>query len=85
MPEINRESKRKIRTGEVVSDKMNKTIVVMVQRTTTHPVYNKIITKAKRYKVHDEQNQAKTGDKVRIAETRRLSKDKRWRLLEVIK
>ena len=85
MPEINRESKRKIRIGEVVSDKMNKTIVVMVQRTTTHPVYNKVITKAKRYKVHDEQNQAKTGDKVRIAETRRISKDKRWRLLEVIK
>ena len=85
MSQVIRESKRKIMTGEVVSDKMNKTIVVMVQRTTTHPVYKKVITKAKRYKAHDEQNEAKTGDKVRIAETRRLSKDKRWRLLEVIK
>lgn len=77
--------KRKVREGEVVSDKMQKTIVVQVTRTTTHPVYKKVITKSKRFKVHDEKNEAKIGDKVRIMETRPLSKDKRWRLLEVIK
>lgn len=79
------ENKRKVRIGEVVSDKMAKTIVVRVTRTTTHPVYKKVITKSKKFKVHDEKNEAKTGDKVRIEETRPLSKEKRWRLLEVIK
>jgi len=76
---------RKIRIGEVVSDKMTKTIVVRVTRTTTHPVYKRVISKSKKFKVHDEKNAAKIGDKVRIEETRPLSKEKRWRLLEVIK
>ena len=76
---------RKVRVGEVVSDKMNKTIVVRVDRTTTHPVYKRVISKSKKFKVHDEKNVAKIGDKVRIEETRPLSKEKRWRLLEVIK
>ena len=78
-------SKRKIRQGEVVSDKMQKTVVVRVKRRTAHPFYKKILTKAIKFKVHDEKNQAKIGDKVIIAETRPISKDKRWRLLEVIK
>ena len=79
------DNKRKIRIGEVVSDKMDKTRVVKVTMTTTHPVYKRVITKAKKFKVHDEKNEAKIGDKVRIQETRPLSKEKRWRLLEVIK
>lgn len=76
---------RKTRTGVVVSDKMQKTIVVRVERSAMHPEYGKVIKKAKKFKVHDEKNQAKAGDRVRIVETRPLSKDKRWRLLEVIK
>ena len=82
---MERTSKRKVRIGEVVSNKMQKTIVVRVTMTTTHPEYNKVITKATKFKVHDEKNEAKPGDKVRIMETRPISKDKRWRLLEVIK
>ena len=85
MPEQIRIAKRKIMEGEVVSDKMMKTIVVKVTRRTMHPVYKKVMTKANKYKVHDEKNQAKIGDKVRIVETRPISKDKRWRLLEVLK
>jgi len=76
---------KKVRVGEVVSNKMTKTIVVRVTRTTTHPVYKRVISKSKKFKVHDEKNVAKIGDKVRIEETRPLSKEKRWRLLEVIK
>ena len=76
---------RKIRIGVVVSDKMQKTIVVRVERSAMHPEYGKVIKKAKKFKVHDEKNQAKAGDRVRIMETRPLSKDKRWRLLEVLK
>lgn len=70
--------------GTVVSDKMNKTITVEVVRTARHPVYNRVIRIAKRYKVHDEENKAHTGDKVKIAQTRPLSKTKRWRLVEVL-
>lgn len=77
--------KRKIRTGEVVSDKMDKTIVVRVTRHTTHPVYSRVIKKEKKFKVHDEKNEAKAGDKVKIIETRPISKEKRWRLLEILK
>jgi len=84
-PQAQNVHKRKIREGEVVSDKMNKTIVVRVTRTTTHPEYKKVISKSKKFKVHDEKNEAKIGDKVRIMETRPMSKEKRWRLLEVIK
>ncbi len=76
-------TKRKIKTGIVVSDKMKKTIVVKVERKTHHPIYEKTLRKYKKFKVHDESNSAKIGDQVRIIETRPLSKEKRWRLLEV--
>jgi small subunit ribosomal protein S17 len=75
---------RKSRVGVVVSDKMDKTIVVAIVRKWKHPLYGKIVTTTKKYKAHDEQNVAKVGDKVMITETRPLSKDKRWRLVEVI-
>ena len=75
---------RKVRTGRVVSDKMDKTRVVAVQRLTRHPLYGKTIRRTKKYKVHDERNEARTGDLVQIMETRPLSKDKRWRLKEIL-
>jgi small subunit ribosomal protein S17 len=75
---------RKTRTGLVVSDKMDKTVVVAIERRVAHPVYGKMVTRTKRVKAHDEENAAKTGDTVRIAETRPLSKDKRWRVLEIV-
>ncbi len=75
---------RKSRTGVVVSDKMDKTIVVEIVRRSKHPLYGKIIKSTKKYKAHDEENTAKVGDKVLITETRPLSKDKRWRLVEVV-
>lgn len=79
------ETRQKVRTGTVVSDKMKKTIVVRVERLTRHPLYGKIIKKYRKFKAHDENNSAKIGDSVRIIETRPLSKDKRWRLLEILK
>src|SRR4051812_37193021 len=75
---------RKTREGLVVSDKMQKTVVVAIQRRYAHPVYGKMVTRTKRVKAHDEENTAKTGDTVRIAETRPLSKDKRWRVVEIV-
>ncbi len=75
---------RKERVGIVLSDKMQKTIVVQIRRKALHPEYGKVIEKANKFKVHDEKNEAKIGDRVRIVETRPLSKDKRWRLVEVI-
>ena len=75
---------RKTRTGLVVSDKMEKTVVVAIERRVPHPIYGKMITRTKRLKAHDEENSAKVGDTVRIVETRPLSKDKRWRLVEII-
>jgi small subunit ribosomal protein S17 len=75
---------RKVRQGVVVSDVQDKTIVVRVQRTTTHPLYKKTLRVSKKYHVHDEVNDAKLGDTVRIVETRPLSKLKRWRLEEVV-
>ena len=75
---------RKTRVGRVVSDKMQKTIVVSIERRVAHPVYGKMMTRSRNVKAHDEENTAKTGDLVRIAETRPLSKDKRWRLVEVV-
>lgn len=75
---------RKTRTGLVVSDKMTKTVVVAIERRVPHPVYGKMVTRTKRVKAHDEENSAKTGDTVRIAETRPLSKDKRWRVVEIV-
>lgn len=75
---------RKVRQGTVVSDKMEKTVVVAIERRVPHPVYGKMVTRTKRLKAHDEANSAKVGDTVRIVETRPLSKDKRWRLLEIV-
>ena len=75
---------RKTRTGKVVSDKMNKTIVVAVQDNVRHALYNKIVKKTYKLKAHDENNECKIGDTVRVMETRPLSKDKRWRLVEIV-
>lgn len=74
---------RKVREGVVVSNKMNKTIVVSVERLMKHPVFGKTVRRSKKLYVHDEENKAKIGDKVRVMETRPLSKTKRWRLLEI--
>ena len=76
--------RRKSLMGVVVSDKMNKTIVVLVEDRVKHPLYGKVMTKSTRLKAHDEENDAATGDRVRIMETRPLSATKRWRLTEVI-
>lgn len=76
--------KRKVRIGRVVSDKMNKTRVAAVVRLTRHPLYGKTIRRTKKYKFHDEENQSRVGDMVRIVETRPLSKDKKWRLAEIM-
>ena len=75
---------RKTRVGLVVSDKMTKTVVVAIERRVPHPQYGKMVTLTTRLKAHDEENSAKTGDTVRIVETRPLSKDKRWRVVEII-
>jgi small subunit ribosomal protein S17 len=75
---------RKTRVGVVVSDKMQKTVVVAIERRFPHPLYGKMVTRTKRLKAHDEENSAKVGDRVRIMETRPLSKDKRWRVLEIL-
>jgi small subunit ribosomal protein S17 len=75
---------RKMRVGIVVSDKMQKTVVVRIDRRMPHPVYGKMVTRTKKLKAHDEENSAKLGDTVRIMETKPLSKDKRWRLVEIV-
>ncbi|HEX5437420.1 MAG TPA: 30S ribosomal protein S17 [Gemmatimonadaceae bacterium] len=75
---------RKTRVGLVVSDKMQKTVVVAIERRFQHPLYGKMVARTKRVKVHDEENTARTGDRVRIMETRPLSKDKRWRVVEIV-
>jgi small subunit ribosomal protein S17 len=71
--------------GLVISDKMEKTVVVAVERRTSHPKYRKIVVRTKHYKAHDEENTCKTGDRVRIQETRPLSKTKRWKVMDVIR
>ena len=75
---------RKTRTGKVVSDKMDKTIVVAIEEHVKHPLYKKIVKKTYKLKAHDENNECNIGDKVKVMETRPLSKDKRWRLVEVM-
>jgi small subunit ribosomal protein S17 len=75
---------RKTRVGLVVSDKMEKTAVVTIERKVKHPIYGKPMRRSKKYKIHDEKNECKVGDQVKIMETRPLSKQKRWRLVEVI-
>ena len=75
---------RKTRTGKVVSDKMDKTIVVAVEDHVKHPLYNKIVKRTYKLKAHDENNECKVGETVKVMETRPLSKDKRWRLVEIM-
>ena len=75
---------RKTRTGKVVSDKMDKTIVVAVEDHVKHPLYNKIVKRTYKLKAHDENDECKVGDTVKVMETRPLSKDKRWRLVEIM-
>ena len=75
---------RKTRIGRVTSDKMQKTIVVAVETSVRHPLYNKIVKKTYKLKAHDENNECGIGDRVRVMETRPLSKDKRWRLVEIL-
>ena len=75
---------RKVRIGKVVSDKMDKTIVVAVVDNVKHPLYNKIVKRTYKLKAHDENNECHIGDRVKVLETRPLSKDKRWRLVEII-
>lgn len=75
---------RKTRVGRVVSDKMDKTIVVAIQDNVKHPLYKKIVKKTYKLKAHDENNTCNIGDRVKVMETRPLSKDKRWRLVEII-
>ena len=77
-------SNRKVLRGKVVSDKMDKTITVEVATSKSHPLYSKRIKYSKKFKAHDENNECKVGDKVRIMETRPLSRDKRWRLVEIV-
>ena len=79
-----RTSSRKTRVGKVVSDKMDKTVVVTVEDRVAHPIYKKIIGRTYRLKAHDENNECGIGDRVRVMETRPLSRDKRWRVVEII-
>ena len=75
---------RKTRVGKVVSDKMDKTVVVAVVDSVKHPLYNKVVKRTYKLKAHDENNECKVGDRIKVMETRPLSKDKRWRLVEII-
>ena len=84
MTETTERGKRKVMTGKVVSDKMEKTIVVSIERLVKHATYGKYVRRRNKFKVHDEKNEAKVGDVVRFMETRPLSKDKRWRLLDFV-
>ena len=79
-----RTTSRKTRVGKVVSDKMDKTVVVIVEDRVAHPVYKKIIKRTYRLKAHDEMNECGIGDRVKVMETRPLSKDKRWRVVEIV-
>jgi len=79
-----RRNMRKTRLGLVVSDKMQKTVVVAIERRVPHPTYGKMVTRTKKFQAHDEENSAKVGDRVRIMETRPLSKDKRWRVVDIV-
>ena len=75
---------RKTRVGKVISDKMDKTIVVAIEDNVKHPLYKKIVKRTYKLKAHDENNECRIGDRVKVMETRPLSKDKRWRLVEVV-
>jgi small subunit ribosomal protein S17 len=84
MERRNERRRRRVKQGRVASDKMDKTIVVVTETRVPHPVYRKIVRKSARFKAHDERNEAGVGDLVRIMECRPLSRDKRWRLLEIL-
>jgi small subunit ribosomal protein S17 len=79
-----RTNRRRVKQGRVKSDKMDKTIVVVTETRVPHPVYKKVVRQSTRFKAHDERNDAKTGDLVRIQECRPMSRDKRWRLVEIL-
>jgi len=79
-----RTTSRKVRVGKVVSDKMDKTVVVIVEDRVAHPLYGKIVKRTYRLKAHDEMNECGVGDRVKVMETRPLSKDKRWRVVEIV-
>jgi small subunit ribosomal protein S17 len=81
---VTERNERKIRIGKVVSDKMEKTVVVSVERLVQHSLYNKAVKQTEKFKAHDENNESHIGDTVKIMETRPLSKDKRWRVVEII-
>jgi small subunit ribosomal protein S17 len=76
--------RRKQLVGRVTSNKMDKTVVIAVERTTRHPLYGKVLTRVKKYKAHDEQSECQIGDQVRIIESRPLSREKRWRVIEIL-
>jgi small subunit ribosomal protein S17 len=82
--EAEERGRRKLRTGKVVSDKMEKTVVVVIERLVKHPVYKRYVRRRSRFKVHDEKNECKEGDIIRFMETRPLSKEKRWRFVEFV-
>lgn len=82
--EVKERNKRKVCIGRVISDRQDKTVVVMVERRLRHPLYGKEMRQRRKYHAHDEKNEAKTGDRVRIMETRPLSRLKRWRLIEIV-
>ena len=84
MSEVTERNLRKTRVGIVVSDKMEKTITVEIRERVKHPLYGKIVNRTKKFKAHDENNEAGIGDTVRIMETRPMSKMKRWRLIEIV-
>ena len=81
---VERPNRRRIKQGRVKSDKMDKTIVVVTETRVPHPVYKKVVRRSTRFKAHDEANEAKSGDLVRIQECRPMSRDKRWRLVEIL-
>lgn len=82
--EVKARGKRKETIGKVVSDKMDKTVVILVENSVRHPLYKKIVKRSVRLKVHDEKNECQVGDKIKVMETRKLSKDKYWRLVEIV-
>jgi small subunit ribosomal protein S17 len=84
MAEENKKTTKKVFQGKVVSDKMEKTITVLIEKRTLHPIYQKYVTQSKKFKAHDEKQEAKIGDTVRIIECRPISKDKTWSLLEIV-
>jgi len=75
---------RKVQVGKVVSDKMDKSVVIAIETLVRHPLYGKIVKSTKRFQAHDEENACRVGDKVRVMETRPISKNKRWRVIEIL-